>query len=54
MTAAIEVPERFNAAAHFLDRHVAIDERQAESPGQPPADGRLARAHQADQHDRPI
>ena len=23
MTAAIEVPERFNAAAHFLDRHVA-------------------------------
>ena len=22
MTAAIEVPERFNAAAHFLDRHV--------------------------------
>jgi benzoate-CoA ligase family protein len=23
MTAAIEVPERFNAAAHFLDRHIA-------------------------------
>jgi benzoate-CoA ligase family protein len=23
MTAAVEVPERFNAAAHFLDRHVA-------------------------------
>ena len=22
MTAALEVPERFNAAAHFLDRHV--------------------------------
>ena len=23
MTAAVEVPERFNAAAHFLDRHIA-------------------------------
>ncbi len=32
----------------FLDRDVTVDERQAESPGEPAPDGRLSRAHQAD------
>ena len=40
------------AASSISD--IAVDERQAEPPGQPAADGRLARAHQPDQHDRAI
>ena len=39
-------------ARGFLDLAVGVDEGQVEPIGEPPADGGLARAHQADEHDR--
>ena len=39
-------------ARRRLDLRVGIDEGQAEPLRQPPADGRLARAHQPDERDR--
>ena len=41
-------------AGGILDRGVAVDEWQAEPLRQPPADRRLADAHQADEDHRPV
>jgi hypothetical protein len=38
-------------AGRSLDLHVRIDEIQPQPRGQPAADGRLAGAHHADEHD---
>ena len=38
-------------ARGILNRRIAVDERQAQPLGQPPADRRLASPHQADEYD---
>ena len=38
--------------AALLDLGVGVDEGKAEPGGEPAADGRLAGAHHADEHDR--
>ncbi len=40
------------AAGGGLDLHVGVAERKAQAGGEAPADGGLARAHEADEHDR--
>ena len=37
-----------------LDGRIAVDERQAQPPGEAFADSRFSRAHQSDQDDRPV
>ena len=37
-----------------LDRGIAVDERQPEPLGEPPADRRFSHSHQPHQHDRPV
>ena len=45
---------RRGVAGRVLDRGIAVDERQAQPLRQALADSRFTRAHQSDQHNRPI
>jgi hypothetical protein len=36
------------------DRRIAVDERQAQPPGEPPSDRRFPHSHQPHQHDWPV
>jgi hypothetical protein len=44
----------YGFTGRLLDLGVGIDERDGEKAGQAPADGGLAGAHEADQHDRAL